>query len=165
MRVIMLAAVGSNRVIGAVGGGLPWRIPEDMAHVRRVTMGQTLVLGRTTLEEFSAPLKGREHVVVTRQRDWTPPFDGVTVTHSVPEALTAVRTSEAIIFGGGEVYAAAMPYADELLLTEVDQAPPGEAWFPEVDPDVWAETARDQRDGFAFVTYERRPEHPVKAWG
>ena len=155
MTVTLLAAVGRNRVIGR-DNDLPWRLPEDLAHFKAVTMGHTLVMGRRTFDSIGRPLPGRRTVVVTRQPDWS--AEGVAVAHSLPEALqraVADGDTEVFVVGGGEVYAEALPVATRLLLTEVDQAPEGDTLFPEVDPADWSESARDQRDGFAFVTYER----------
>ena len=155
MTITLLAAVGRNGVIGR-DNDLPWRLPEDLQHFKRVTMGHTLVMGRRTYDSIGRPLPGRRTVVVTRQAGWA--ADGVTVAHSLLEALqAAVRDGDTEVFvvGGGEIYAQALPLAVRLLLTEVDQAPEGDAWFPEIDPSDWVETAREQRDGFAFVTYQR----------
>jgi dihydrofolate reductase len=155
MTLTLLAAVGSNGVIGR-DNDLPWHLPEDLGHFKRVTMGHTLVMGRRTFDSIGRPLPGRTTVVVTRQRDWS--ADGVTVTHSLPEALAAAAGADGarvFVVGGGEVYAQALPLADRMLLTEVDQAPEGDARFPVFDRTEWAETAREQHDGFAFVTYER----------
>jgi len=155
MTITLLAAVGRNGVIGR-DNDLPWRLPEDLQHFKRVTMGHALVMGRRTYDSIGRPLPGRRTVVVTRQAGWA--ADGVTVAHSLPEALqAAVRDGDTEVFvvGGGEIYAQALPLAVRLLLTEVDQAPEGDAWFPEIDPSDWVETAREQRDGFAFVTYQR----------
>ena len=156
MTVTLLAAVGRNRVIGR-DNDLPWRLPEDLAHFKAVTMGHTLVMGRRTFDSIGRPLPGRRTVVVTRQPGWS--HDGVEVAHSLPEALRRAvgdGDTEVFVVGGGQVYAEAMPVATRLLLTEVEQSPEGDTLFPEVDPDLWSETARDQRDGFAFVTYQRR---------
>ena len=155
MTVTLLAAVGRNRVIGR-DNDLPWRLPDDLAHFKAVTMGHTLVMGRRTFDSIGRPLPGRRTVVVTRQADWS--AEGVEVAHSLPEALqraVADGDTEVFVVGGGQVYAEALPVATRLLLTEVDQSPEGDTLFPEVDPADWSESARDQRDGFAFVTYER----------
>ena len=155
MSVTLLAAVGRNRVIGR-DNDLPWRLPEDLAHFKAVTMGHTLVMGRRTFDSIGRPLPGRRTVVVTRQGDWA--HEGVEVAHSLPEALQRAvgdGDTEVFVVGGGQVYAEALPVATRLLLTEVEQSPEGDVLFPEVDPADWSETARDQREGFAFVTYQR----------
>lgn len=151
--VTLIVAVGRNGVIGD-GLTMPWHLSEDLKFFKRTTMGHPMVMGRRTFDSMGA-LPGRRSIVVTRQRDWSHP--GVEVVHSLPEALDLVDDAdEVFVVGGGEVYRLAMPYAARLLVTEVDQSPEGSVTFPEIDPAVWVETARDERDGFAWVTYERR---------
>ena len=150
MSVILIAAVGRNGVIGR-DNDLPWRIREDLQRFKQLTLGHTLVMGRKTYDSIGRPLPGRRTVVVTRQPDWS--ADGVDVTHSLEEALKYDGTL--YVAGGGEIYRQAMPYAEALELTEVDQSPDGDVTFPSVNPDAWIETAREAHDGFAFVSYRR----------
>lgn len=151
--VTMIAAVGRNGVIGD-GLTMPWHLPEDLRFFKRTTMGHPMVMGRRTFDSMGA-LPGRRSVVVTRRRDWSAP--GVEVAHSLAEALDLVAGAEEVfVVGGGEIYRQAMRYAARLLVTEVDRSPVGSVTFPEIDPAVWVETARDAHDGFAWVTWERR---------
>ncbi len=154
MEIVIVAAVGNNGVIG-VDGGIPWRIPEDLARFKRITMGGALVMGRTTFESIGSPLPGRTNIVLTRRPDWS--HEGVVVARSLDEAVKVAASSGEDVFvaGGAEVYREAMEIADRMELTEVDQAPNGDTWFPQVDRDRWEETARESHEGFAFVTYER----------
>lgn len=153
-RTVIVAAVGRNGVIG-VDGGLPWRIPEDMARFREMTMGHTLVMGRSTFESIGRVLPGRTTIVLTRTPGWA--HEGVEVADTLETAIQAAHETgrDAIIAGGAEVYRAGLDVADVMELTEVDAAPEGDTYFPHVDWDQWRETGRDSRDGFAFVTYER----------
>ncbi len=167
MTVVLIAAVGRNGVIGR-DNDLPWRIREDLQHFKQLTLGHTLVMGRKTYASIGRPLPGRRTVVVTRQPDWSAP--GVEVAHSVEEALKLADSNETpaadgefhpaggdiYVAGGGEIYRQALPYADRLELTEVDQSPAGDTTFPTLDPTHWTETARTPHDGFTFVTYTRR---------
>ena len=150
MSIILIAAVGQNGVIGR-DNVLPWRIREDLQRFKQLTLGHTLVMGRKTYDSIGRPLPGRRTVVVTRQPDWS--ADGVDLTHSVEEALKYDGTL--YVAGGGEIYRQALPYAEALELTEVDQSPDGDVTFPALDPATWTETARDPHDGFAFVSYRR----------
>lgn len=134
MRVTLIAALASNRVIGR-GNQLPWRIPGDLPRFKQLTTGQTLVMGRKTFESIGRPLPGRATVVVTRNRDFAVP--GVEVAHSLEDALARVKTEEAFIAGGGEIYAQALPRADRLLLTEIDAPFEGDAFFPAFDRAGW----------------------------
>jgi dihydrofolate reductase len=152
MTVVLIAAVGRNRVIGR-DNDLPWRIPADLRHFKALTLGHTLVMGRRTYDSIGRPLPGRRTVVVTRQPDWATP--GVEVAHSLEAALKVADGNEIYVAGGGEIYRQAFPYADRLELTEVDQSPAGDVTFPAFDRADWTETARTPHDGFSFVTYHR----------
>ncbi|MGY4765575.1 dihydrofolate reductase [Kribbella sp. CWNU-51] len=150
MSIILIAAVGRNGVIGR-DNDLPWRIREDLQHFKALTLGHTLVMGRKTYDSIGRPLPGRRTVVVTRQLAWF--ADGVDVVHNLEEALT--HDGDLYVAGGGEIYRQALPYADRLELTEVDQSPTGDVTFPSLDHAGWIETARDPHEGFTFVSYRR----------
>ncbi len=161
MKVALVAAVARDGVIGR-DGGLPWSLPEDMAHFREVTTGHPVVMGRKTWEslpERFRPLPGRRNVVVTRNPTWT--ANGAERAGSLEEALALVEDAERVsIIGGGELFAAALPMADELLLTEVDLDVDGDTFFPGWDRDSFVERGRDEHvadDGtrFTFVAYVR----------
>jgi len=162
LTVVMVAAVGENRVIGA-DGEMPWHLPADLAHFRETTMGHPVVLGRVTYETIAAdlggPLPGRTNVVLTR-RDLDLPT-GAVVADSIDAALSAARQALAddqgtvYVVGGATVYEQFLPLADRLVLTEVEMAPEGDAHFPEFDDEEWTVVDRDERERFAFVTYER----------
>lgn len=153
-QVTLIAAVGRNGVIGA-DNDMPWHLPEDFAFFKRTTMGHPMVMGRKTFDSIGRVLPGRRTIVITRQPDWSHPE--VETAHSLTEALAlAGPATEVFVCGGGQVYAEAMPWAQRLLVTEVDQSPEGDVRFPAIDPEQWQETAREDRDGFSWVTYERR---------
>lgn len=167
--VAMIAAVGSNGVIGA-DNGIPWRLPSDFAFFKRTTMGKPLIMGRKTFESIGKPLPGRTNIVVTRDHDFAPV--GVEVVRSLEDALDLAQAiaardgvDEVMIGGGGAIYAAMMPRADRLYITHVDAAPEGETTFPAIDPGEWSagaepEVTPDPRDSAAFRVriYERRPD-------
>jgi dihydrofolate reductase len=153
MSVTLIVAVGKNGVIGR-DNDLPWRLPEDLKRFKRLTLGHTLVMGRKTYDSIGRPLPGRATIVVTRRRDWS--ADGVTVAYSLPEALSLATGDRVFVAGGGEIYRQALPYADGLEVTEVDQTPDGDVTFPDLDPAIWQEVAREPYDGFSFVTYRRK---------
>lgn len=156
MSVTIVAAVARNGVIG-VDGGLPWRLPEDMRRFKELTLGHVLVMGRRTYESIGRPLPGRTTVVVTRSPDWEAGADGVLRAGDVEEALTlaAELDDEVFVVGGAQVYAAALPLADRLELTEVEAEPAGDTFFPAVEWSRWREVRRAPGAGVAYVTYER----------
>jgi len=154
VRVVIVAAVGRNRVIG-FDGRLPWRIPADLARFKELTMGHALVMGRATFESIGRPLPGRETIVLTRNRDWS--REGTHAVATLDEALDLAESHARDVFiaGGSEVYLGALDIADRMELTEVDEEPAGDAWFPVVDWSRWREVSRLPHRGFSFVTYDR----------
>jgi dihydrofolate reductase len=159
--VTLVAAVCRDRVIGR-DGTIPWRIPEDMAHFKALTTGHPVVMGRKTWDSLPAsfrPLPERRNVVVTRDPKWA--ADGAEHVSSVEAALDVLEGEERVfVIGGGEIYAAALPLADELVLTEIDRAFEGDTYFPEFDRDEFEEVSRKELRScmgveFAFVTYRR----------
>jgi dihydrofolate reductase len=161
LRLTLVAAVARNGVIGR-DNTVPWRIPEDMEHFRAVTMGHPVVMGRRTWESLPdrfRPLPGRRNVVVTRNPDWS--AKGAERAASLDDALRLLEDEPRVsVIGGGELYAAALPLADELLLTEVDSEVDGDTYF-RFDPSDFAEDSREPHvsangTAFAFVTYVRR---------
>ena len=158
MTITLVVAAGRNGVIGR-DGGLPWHLPEDLAHFKRVTMGGTMVMGRKTYEAIGRPLPGRRSVVVTRQHGWTP--EGVTVVHSLDDALDACADEpEVFVIGGGEIFRQVLDRADRVELTRVDQTPEGDVTFPPLDPAQWRQTSREEREGLAFLRYDRVDRRP-----
>lgn len=159
-RVTMVAAVAENGVIGA-DADIPWKISEDFQHFKATTMGHVLVMGRTTHEGIGRPLPGRTTVVLSRDQDYAP--EGVEVAHSITDALAlADRLLEGqpddrqvMVGGGAAVYAAAMPYADEQVISEIPLSPEGDTHYPEFSPKRWHEVRREPREGFTIVWWER----------
>jgi dihydrofolate reductase len=162
-RLVLIAAVARNGAIGR-DNGLLWHEPLDQRHFRQLTTGCPVIMGRRTWESLPArfrPLPGRRNLVVTRSRDWQ--AEGAEVVHSLDEALAATAsagTGRVFVIGGGELYALALPRADELVLTEIHRDLPGDTYFPAWDRSAFIETSRDAHraaDGtaFDFVTYRR----------
>jgi len=154
--VTIVAAVARNGVIGA-GNDIPWRIPEDWARFKALTMGHVLIMGRKTYDSIGRPLPGRTTLVITRDRMWR--GDGVRAVPTLDEAFTqavALAPETVFVAGGGEIYQQAWDRLTRLEITEVDREPAGDVTFPVIDPEQWQETQRDVREGFAFVSYGRR---------
>ena len=128
-RVSVIAALARNRVIG-IDNRLPWRLPEDLAHFKALTLNHPILMGRKTFESLGRPLPGRINIVITRNPGYR--RDGCLVADSIPAALALCRDAAEIFFiGGAELYAQAIPLADRLYLTEVDIEAEGDARFPD----------------------------------
>lgn len=163
MSVTIVVAMGKNRVIG-IDGDLPWRLPADLAHFKRLTMGHVLVMGRATFDSIGRPLPGRTTIVVTRNPDWR--HDGVLVAPSLTAALTHAKRldSEVFLVGGGQIYAQALAedLVDRMIITEVELDVRGDTWFPAFDAETWPLLAEEHYpavDGYPayrFVTRERK---------
>jgi len=153
-RVVLVAAVARNGVIGD-GPDIPWRLPGEQRLFKGLTWGHTLVMGRTTYDSIGRPLPGRTTIVLTRSPDWG--ADGVLVAHDLPAALALADTleGEVMVAGGGQVYAAALAYADEQVISEVDLEPAGDAFYPAFDRAEWTETAREHHEGYDRVVLVR----------
>lgn len=135
MIVSLVAAMAENRVIGRAGG-LPWHLPKDLQHFKKLTVDHTVIMGRRTFDEVKRPLANRRNVVISRNPEFHPP--GVTVVPSLAEALALGATErEVFVIGGGEIYRAALPRADRLYLTVVHARVEGDTRFPEFEQDGW----------------------------
>jgi dihydrofolate reductase len=157
-RIYLVAAVAKNGVIGAKGK-LPWHLPEDLKHFKTLTLGHPILMGRRTWESLGKALPGRENIVISRTPGFEAPGASVAATF---EAAVALCTGEplAFVIGGAGIYAAAMPLADGLVLTEIQRDFVGDTRFPAWDRKKWRETQRESHatlEGmrFDFVLYER----------
>ena len=164
MRIALIAAVAANGVIGQ-DNRLPWHLPEDLKAFKRITLGKPLIMGRKTYESIGRPLPGRTNIVLSRQSDWAP--EGVRIAGDFDEALAIAREvagddDEVMVIGGEQIYRLALPLADRLYLTLVDQEVPGDTCFPATDPGLWREVSRHPSRSatddiaFSFVIWDRR---------
>jgi dihydrofolate reductase len=164
MKLTLVAAVARNGVIGR-DNDMPWRLPEDLKHFRRVTLGAPVIMGRRTWDSLPAafkPLPGRRNVVITRNPGWH--AEGAEAAASLQEALRRLAAEPAaFVVGGAQLYAQALPHANELVLTEIDRDFEGDTRFPDFDRAAFTEVARETHRAappndfdFAFVTYRRQ---------
>lgn len=158
-RVYLVAAVAANGIIGA-NGKLPWHLPEDLQHFKRLTLGHPVIMGRKTWESLKGPLPGRENIVVTRRAGYE--ASGAAVASSLDAALALCADEKvAFVIGGTQLFRESLPVAAGLVMTEIQQDFPGDARFPDYDRSQWRETQREAHaaaDGtrFDFVMYEKR---------
>jgi len=157
-QLCLVAALASNGVIGS-DGRLPWYLPEDLRHFKALTLGHPVIMGRRTWESIGKPLPGRENIVVSRQRAYDAP--GAHVCAALDESLARCADAPiAFVIGGANLYAAALPIADLLELTEISRAFRGDTRFPAFDRSAWRETGREPHTSaeglrFDFVRYAR----------
>lgn len=149
-----------NRVIG-LNNGLPWRLPADLRHFKETTMGHAVIMGRKTWESIAKPLPGRHNIVITSQTDYC--ADGVSVTHSLEQALQLVPQGEqAMIIGGAKLYEQSLPLAQRIYLTQIHACLEGDTWFPPLDEAQWKCASRQdfQKDeknqyDYSFLILDR----------
>lgn len=157
--VSLVAAVARDRAIGR-GNQLLCRISEDLKFFKRTTMGAPVLMGRKTWDSIGRPLPGRRNVVITRNDAWQ--ADGAERAGSLREALALVREAPKVfVIGGGEIYAQALPLADELVITEIDASFPADIFFPPWDPAQFDAEAGDWQTSegghrYRWVTYRRK---------
>lgn len=157
--ISMVVAMDQNRLIGR-HGQLPWRLPEDLRHFRRLTLGKTVLMGRKTFESLGKPLEQRQNWVLSRDARFRP--EGCRVFETLDAAVAAHPEGELMVIGGAEIYRQALPLADRIHLTLVHAALEGDTWFPELPPGRFRETQRhdhpaDARHAhpYSFVTLDR----------
>jgi dihydrofolate reductase len=160
-RLEFVVAVARNGVIGR-DNGLPWRLPADLAHFKRITFGHPVLMGRRTWQSIGRPLPGRRNLVLTRDADFR--ADGAEVVHSLAAALGAVPAgARLMVIGGAELYRETLAAAEVLHLTEVEADVEGDARFPEWRREEWQEISREAHPAderhtypYSFVTLTRR---------
>lgn len=126
--VVLVAAMGRNRVIG-LDGDMPWHLPADLQHFKRVTMGHPVIMGRKTFTSIGRLLPGRTNVIVSRSLATAP--EGGVLARSLDQALAVCGNARAMVIGGGELYRAALPLASGMELTLIDASPDGDTRFPQ----------------------------------
>ena len=134
----LIAAMGKNRAIG-MAGRMPWHLPAELQHFKKVTMGKTIVMGRKTWQAIGRPLPGRQNIVVSRNPDFH--ADGVDLATSLEDAAAKSESDEIMIIGGGQLYALALSLAQRMVLTLIDIEPEADTWFPEWDGQNWSQTS------------------------
>ncbi len=157
-KISIIVAMSKNRVIG-VKNSLPWHISEDLKRFKRLTTGYPIIMGRKTFESIGKPLPERRNIVISRNQNLK--VQDVEVVKSIEDALKICSSENLIyIIGGEQIYNLAMPYANNIHLTEVNKEVEGDAFFPEFDKKEWKEIARENSKDFidtsySFVEYRR----------
>ena len=161
MKLIIIVARAKNGVIGR-GNALPWRLPEDLAHFRRTTLGHPVIMGRNTWDSIGKPLPGRRNIVVTRNARWH--AAGVERASSLDQAMALCADNEMVfVIGGAALFADALPKADSAIVTEIGRDVDGDTFFAPLDANQWVVISREEHVAagpealpYAFVHYARR---------
>ncbi|CAB3727330.1 dihydrofolate reductase [Achromobacter kerstersii] len=154
----LIVAYSTNRAIGR-DNALPWKLPGDLAHFKRSTLGHPIIMGRKTWDSLGRPLPGRLNIVISRNPDFA--ATGATVVPTLDAAIAACGdVDQAFVIGGAQIYTHALPLAQRVLATEVHADVEGDAFFPLLPAFQWKETAREKQPAengyeYDFVTYER----------
>ena len=159
-QLTIVVAIDTQRGIG-VNNALPWHLPEDLAHFKSTTSGHPIIMGRKTFDSIGRPLPNRRNIVVTRNPAWE--HEGVEAAPSLDAAMALAGDQQAFIIGGAQIFIEAFSKVDRLIVTEIGKTFDCDTFFPEIDPDLWQEVAREQYQSaktglpYAFVTYQRVP--------
>ena len=164
MIISIIAGMDKNRLIGQ-GNRLPWRLPADMKHFRRHTLGKPVLMGRKTFESIGKPLPQRTNIILTHDLNYR--AEGCIITHSIEEALDAATGSEeTMIIGGASIYELFFPFTNRLYLTYVHDCFEGDVYFPAFDLADWQEVKRVDRQPdkknphpYSFLFLHRRSEN------
>ena len=154
----LVVAIDAQRGIG-VDNKLPWHLPEDLAHFKRITSGHPIIMGRKTFDSIGRALPNRRNIVITRNPDWH--HEGVEAVPSLAAAVELVGKAPAFIIGGAQVFNDAMAIAARMEVTEIAHSFACDTFFPAFDQTAWSQTARQAYHsdangfGYAFVTYEK----------
>ena len=158
--ISIIVAKSRNNVIGSEGN-LPWHIPEDLKKFKSITMGKPMIMGRSTFESIGKALPGRKNIVMTRDKGYQ--ADGISVAHSLEEALILCEQArEIMIIGGGEIYKIFIGMVNRLYLTNVEKHIDGDVFFPEIDLSKWKVMSKEEfpvsterKIGFSLEMLER----------
>ena len=159
MQLSLIVAYAQNRVIGR-DNTLPWKLPSDLAHFKRTTLGHPIIMGRKTWESLGRPLPGRRNIVISRDANY--PAQGAQCVTSLAQAIAAVQDlEEAFVIGGAQIYQEALPFAQQVIATEVQESVEGDAFFAHLDKAQWIEASRKSHpteNGLRFdiVHYQRK---------
>ena len=163
MKLHLIYARARNGVIGK-DNQMPWHLPEDLAHFKRVTLGQPVIMGRKTFESIGKPLPNRTSIVISRQADLQ--IDGAIIAHSVEEAILKAKSitrEDIYIVGGAEIYALSLPLADQILVTQLHDIFEGDAYFPKIPTETFEVTEKergitDEKNAYqySYITYTRK---------
>ena len=159
MKIIIIAAIARNGVIGRSNGEMPWHVKEEFQHFKQTTLESAVIMGRKTFETLGKPLKGRENIIVTRNKDFKVNFEEIKFFHSLEESIsycTSKAHEKIFIIGGGEIFKQALLIANEMILSFMKFDAEGEVFFPEIISEKWQIVSTEDREQFEIRKYVRK---------
>ena len=157
MKKIIISAKSKNGVIGRQGE-LPWHSKDEFLHFKTTTFGFPIIMGRKTFQSLGKPLKGRLHLVITRQKNFSLSFREVLILNDLETAFAYCEKNnfeKVYVIGGGEIYKQAINHVDELIISIINIEVNGDVHFPLIDPAIWKEASREKRNEFDIVVYSK----------
>ncbi len=158
--ISLIVAASTNNVIGR-DGALPWRLSDDLRRFKRITIGKPVIMGRMTYESIGRPLPGRHCIVLSTRPDYTVSGCDVVASHEAAIDI-AGAADEIMVIGGANIYRQFLPLAERIYLTRVQAEIEGDVYFPDLDADMWQETAHETHAAnesndfdFVFTTLQR----------
>lgn len=159
--IIIIAAMAKNRVIGK-DNKLPWHIAEELKNFKRLTTGNTIIMGRKTFESIGKPLPNRNNIVVSTSMNQ---IAGITVCKTITEALEKAKlySKETFVIGGGAIFEQTIQIADKMYISYVKGDYDGDAFFPEFNEKEWDVEKKEEYPEFELVVYVRKSGKPEKS--
>ena len=159
MKIILIAAVAKNNVIGRSTGEMPWHSKEDFQHFKQTTFGFPIIMGRKSFESLGKPLKGRLNIILTKNSKLKEKFEEIMIFNSLEQAYEycdVANNEKIFVIGGGQIFKQAINDADEMIISHMDFDAKGDVVFPKIDLSKWKISSREKRSEFEIVTYVRK---------
>jgi len=161
LKISYVVAYAKNRIMG-INNQLPWHLPDDLQHFKKLTLEKALLMGRKTYQSIGRPLPKRRNIVLTRDQNLQIP--GCEVIHNLDDLVKILpENTEVMIAGGADIFKLMLPYADTLYVTEIKHNLSGDTYFPKLEPQHWLEISREHHPAdakhlypFDFVTYQHK---------
>lgn len=159
MKIILIAAVAKNNVIGRSTGEMPWHSKEDFQHFKQTTFGFPIIMGRKSFESLGKPLKGRLNIILTKNSKLKEKFEEIMIFNSLEQAYEycdVANNEKIFVIGGGQIFKQAINDADEMIISHMDFDAKGDVVFPKINLSKWKISSREKRSEFEIVTYVRK---------
>jgi len=159
LKIILIAAVAKNNVIGRSTGEMPWHSKEDFQHFKQTTFGFPIIMGRKSFESLGKPLKGRLNIILTKNSKLKEKFEEIMIFNSLEQAYEycdVANNEKIFVIGGGQIFKQAINNADEMIISHMDFDAKGDVVFPKIDLSKWKISSREKRSEFEIVTYVRK---------